>query len=321
MARPLRIQFPGAWYHVMNRGINHAGIFRTEQDRQLFCKTLGDAVDLWRIRIHAYNLIPNHYHLLVETPLGNLSRAMRHVDHVYTQRFNKQHRRDGPLLRGRYKAILVEQETYLLELVRYIHFNGVAALLYPSAQEDPHCSHPAYLDIAPRPAWLTTETVLAQFHQQPEKAQRLLDAFVNRGVPPELADHLNKKRWPAALGSSGFLKHIREKHLPSKSDVREQPQMKDMRKQYTPNQILEKVAVHYRIPLNSFIQRNSAKNNQPRKIAMYLMRTACLLPYQEIGKHLGGVGRGAVAPACLKIKQEISKWEPLLNQILQDGQM
>src|SRR5258706_95293 len=116
----------------MNRGANKAPIFlNSSADRNIFRSVLAAAVFNWKIRIYGYSLMPNHYQLLVETPLGNLSRAIRHIDGLYTQKINKHHNRDGPLLRGRFKSILVQKESYFLELVRYIHLNGVRAELYP----------------------------------------------------------------------------------------------------------------------------------------------------------------------------------------------
>src|SRR5882724_5058083 len=108
MSRPLRIEYAGAFYHVMNRGAEHKRIFFNPlEDRGLFLQTLGEAARLWKIRIHAYSLMENHYHLLMETPLPNLSRAMRHLDGIFTQRLNRKVERDGALFRGRFKSILV----------------------------------------------------------------------------------------------------------------------------------------------------------------------------------------------------------------------
>ena len=123
MSRPLRIEYPDAWYHVMNRGRRGEEIFSTSEDFATFIKLLQEGAEQWNIRISAYCLLSNHYHLLIQTPLGNLARFMRHINGVYTQRYNRIHKCDGQLFRGRYKAILVEEDRYLLELVRYIHHN------------------------------------------------------------------------------------------------------------------------------------------------------------------------------------------------------
>ena len=134
MARPLRIEYPGAWYHVMNRGVDRQPIFLHDAHRESFLSLLSDISRSYQVEIHAYCLMNNHYHLLVRTPLGNISRAMRHLNGVYTQRFNSMEKRDGSLFRGRFKAILVEADEYLLRLSRYIHLNPVAAKLVKRAQ-------------------------------------------------------------------------------------------------------------------------------------------------------------------------------------------
>jgi REP element-mobilizing transposase RayT len=110
MARPLRIEYPGAYYHVVNRGQSRRNIFIKDKGRQTFLDLLADMARLWKVEIYAYCLMENHYHLLLSTPTGALSRPMRHLDGIYTQKFNRVHHRDGPLFRGRYKAILIEMK-------------------------------------------------------------------------------------------------------------------------------------------------------------------------------------------------------------------
>lgn len=123
MARPLRIEYPGAYYHVMNRGQSRRNIFMEDKGRQSFLDLLADIARLWKVEIFAYCSMDNHYHLLLSTPTGELSRPMRHLNGIYTQKFNRVHHRDGPLFRGRYKAILIDAEEYFLSVVRYIHKN------------------------------------------------------------------------------------------------------------------------------------------------------------------------------------------------------
>ncbi len=129
MSRPLRIEYPGAWYHVMNRGRRRQKIFMSRGDYESFIKVLQETSDGWGLEVSAYCLMSNHYHLLVHSPDGNLSRCMRHINGVYTQRFNRGHKKDGPLFRGRYKAVLVDSDSHLLEVLRYIHRNPLRARL------------------------------------------------------------------------------------------------------------------------------------------------------------------------------------------------
>lgn len=124
MSRSSRIKYPGAWYHIMNRGRRSERVFFNDNDYQLFIKVLQESFELWNMKISTYCLMQNHYHLLVQTPAGNLSRCMRHLNGIYTQRFNRLH---NQLFQGRYKAVLVEGDSYLLEVMRYIHKNPIKA--------------------------------------------------------------------------------------------------------------------------------------------------------------------------------------------------
>jgi putative transposase len=126
MARPLRIMYAGAWYHVMNRGTARQFIYHTDDQRHLFLSLIHLR---YQAEIHAYCLMGNHYHLLIRIQRPNLDRIMRHLDGIYTQRYNKSLNRDSPLFRSRYKSCLIEAENYLLQTSRYIHLNPVVAKL------------------------------------------------------------------------------------------------------------------------------------------------------------------------------------------------
>ena len=117
MSRPLRIEYPGAWYHAMNRGRRREDVFHLKEDYDAFVEIVRGSVDVWNLQVAAYSLLPNRYHLLVQAP-GHISRCMRHINGVYTQRFNRSHDTDGQLFRGRYKAVLVEDDSHLLEVMR-----------------------------------------------------------------------------------------------------------------------------------------------------------------------------------------------------------
>ena len=161
MSRPLRIIYPGAFYHIMNRGAGYGEIFDNDLHRQIFLELLGELHETFKVNIHAYCLMDNHYHLLLETPLANLSRAMRHLNGVYTQRYNRDTKSDGQLFRGRYKAILVDVDTYLLNVSRYIHRNPIEAGIVRKAEKYVWSSYPAYIGKVNRPSWLTTKLTLS----------------------------------------------------------------------------------------------------------------------------------------------------------------
>ena len=155
MARPLRIQFPGAFYHVTARGNEQKNIFRSNRDREKFLSYLESAVDRYGVVIHAYCLMDNHYHALIETPKGNLSQIMRHINGAYTTYFNTKRRRAGHLFQGRFKAILVDRDEYATTLSRYIHLNPVRAGMVALPEEYPWSSYHYYVGRKKVPEWLS----------------------------------------------------------------------------------------------------------------------------------------------------------------------
>ena len=181
MARPLRLEFAGALYHVTSRGDQRENIYESESDRKLFLVTLGKVCDRFNWRCHAYCLMNNHYHLLIETPEANLSKGMRQLNGVYTQSFNRVHNRVGHVFQGRYTGIFVEKQSYLLELARYIVRNPVRVGMVSSPQEWPWSSYRATTGQVSSPPWLTTEWLLASFGQRKSKAIERYKQFVAEG--------------------------------------------------------------------------------------------------------------------------------------------
>ncbi len=151
MSRPIRIEFPNALYHVTSRGVRREDIFDDDDDRRAFLKTLGDVVGQFNWLCYAWCLMDNHYHLLIQTPDGNLSKGMRQLNGVYTQLSNRRHRRVGHLFQGRFKAILVDSDGHLLELARYVVLNPVRARMVKRATDWEWSSYRASLGIAPAP--------------------------------------------------------------------------------------------------------------------------------------------------------------------------
>lgn len=185
MARPLRLEFPGALYHVTARGNARQAIFLDDEDRHRFLAVLRQVVSRCHLVLHAYCLMENHFHLLVETPEANLSQAMRQLNGVYTQAFNRCHDRVGHVLQGRFKAIVVDRDSYLLELCRYVVLNPVRAKITRKPETYPWSSCRATAGLAPVPPALTVDWVLRQFGRQREAAQRQYRAFVAEGIGQE----------------------------------------------------------------------------------------------------------------------------------------
>ncbi|MBI4400490.1 MAG: transposase [Nitrospirae bacterium] len=182
MSRPLRIEFPGAVYHVTSRGNARQDIVTDDTDRIQFLSILSHVVDRYGWLCHAYCLMDNHYHLLIETPQPNLSQGMRQLNGRYTQAYNRRHHRVGHLLQGRFKAILVEKDAHLLELCRYVVLNPVRAKLVAHPRRWGWSSYRATVGDTAAPEWLTTDWVLGQFGQRVGVAQEKYRTFVAEGI-------------------------------------------------------------------------------------------------------------------------------------------
>ena len=181
MARPLRLEFTGALYHITSRGDRHEDIYEDDADRKAFTSVLGNVCKSYNWVCHAYCLMSNHYHLLIETPDANLSRGMRQLNGVYTQAFNRAHGQAGHVFQGRYKAILVEKDSYLLELSRYIVLNPVRAGMVASAKDWPWSSYRATVGEVKRPHYLNVDWLLAVFAKRKSVAIYRYKKFVEEG--------------------------------------------------------------------------------------------------------------------------------------------
>lgn len=206
MTRPLRIEFPGALYHVTSRGNARRKIFLDDEDRQAFLSTLAWVVERFGWICHAYCLMDNHFHLLIETPDPNLSRGMRQLNGVYTQKFNRTHRKVGHLFQGRFKAILVERDSYLLELARYVVLNPVRAKMVKVAERYVWSSYRPTLGLDPVPPGLSVGWLLAQFAKTKPVARQRYAAFVQAGMgQPSPWDSLKGQ---VLLGSESFVEKM-----------------------------------------------------------------------------------------------------------------
>ena len=181
MARPLRIEFAGALYHLTARGNAQQDIFIHDDDRYDFLEMLSRANDRYHWLCHAYCLMSNHYHLLIETRQPTLSKGMKYINGLYTQRFNRRYRRVGHVFQGRYKSILVESDPYLLELARYIVLNPVRARMVRSAKDWPWSSYQATAGLKAADSCLETDWVLSGFGEQKKIAQEGYRRFVQQG--------------------------------------------------------------------------------------------------------------------------------------------
>ena len=202
MARPLRIELAGGLYHVTSRGDRREPIYRDDDDRTAWLDLFGEVCERFNWRCHAYCQMTNHYHVVVETPEANLSKGMRQLNGVYTQRTNRRHGLVGHLFQGRFKAILVERDAYLLELARYVVLNPVRAGMVRAAEDWAWSSYRAMAGQASAPAWLERDWLLGQFGEERAHAQARYADFVRQGIGG--ASIWDGLRHQVLLGSEGF---------------------------------------------------------------------------------------------------------------------
>lgn len=199
--RPPRIEFPGAWYHLYNRGIARQAIFRDDQDRHLFLSLLAAITEKLNVQCHGYCLMDNHYHLIFRTPQANLSDAMKQLISAYTRMTNKRHGRDGPLFKGRYRSEIIEDDDYLLSLSRYLHLNPVEAEIVDDPRKYKWSSYNSYINSAKAPDWLETEFILAMMTGQKPRQRyrhfvsgRSATTIVEGSAPSDTFEHDTSSR-------------------------------------------------------------------------------------------------------------------------------
>lgn len=284
MGRPLRISFPGAFYHVTSRGNERRSIYQTNRDFEKFMGYLESATERYGARIHCFCLMTNHYHLLLETPRGNLQAILHHINTSYTNYFNAKKKRVGHLFQGRYRAILVEKDHYALELSRYIHLNPVRAQLVKNPGEYPWSSYLAYEEEKKRWGWLHSDFILAQISGNKKKALKGYREYVQRGITENLEDPLKKTVASTVIGSDKFIEWVRERWAKREWVDREVPAIRELAGRPDLSLIL-----------NECEERFGKASSESRRMALYLSHHLSGLSLREIGEYFGGISISAVS--------------------------
>lgn len=312
MTRPLRIQYPNAWYHVMNRGRSRTKIFHAPEDYLAFIELLREASFLWKVKIAAYCLMSNHYHLLLQTPGSNLSRCMRHINGIYTQYFNRTYRSDGPLFRGRFKSIVVEQDRYLLELVRYIHRNPLRAGLVKRLEDYRWTSHKAYLSESNQWSWLHKELVLSMLDENQNRQKQAYLKFMKQEESEALKRIYDKSTLPLFLGAKDFIDDIRRKYS-GKTIKKEMPQSREMA--IDKIEVERAIVKYYKLEMEELLKSRRGNYNEARNIAIYLMRKHTGAALKDIGEHFGMNNYSSVGSVITRTKQEMVKNRNLQQRV------
>ena len=304
MSRPLRIQYPDAWYHVMNRGRRGEEVFEGEKDYHTFIDLLKDLVDEYTVNIAAYCLMSNHYHLLIQTPNANISRSMRHLNGVYTQRYNRLHHCDGQLFRGRYKCILVDADSYLLELVRYIHRNPLEVGMVENLNKYTWSSHNAYLSGAKKWDWLHKNYILSLFSKNKVESIRRYKHFVSKETLEEINQILGRRNLPTVIGKKSFIDNIKEKFFTKKTHE-EIPSSKSLAPDV--DRIVDEVCKFYNVNTSNLLLSRRGYFNEPRNVAIYLIRHLRCDTLKDVGKFFGVNKNSTISSVDRRLKREMLK--------------
>ncbi|MFZ5569185.1 MAG: REP-associated tyrosine transposase [Thermodesulfobacteriota bacterium] len=303
MARPLRIQYPGAYYHVTSRGNERKAIFKSDRDRERFLIYLATATERYQAVIHVYCLMNNHFHILLETPAGNLSRIMRHINGAYTTYFNTKHKRSGHLFQGRYKAYLIDGDSYATELSRYIHLNPVRAGIVEKPEQYQWSSYAAYIGKTKPPAWLKCGFILGYMGEKDLNARKQYRSFVNKMIKEEHYNPLDGVYAATILGDENFIQEVKDRHLQGREEERDIPAIGKMIERPGIPVIIK--AVDDRFGMDRYLSK---------RIALYVSHRYSGKPLREIGSHFG-IGESAVSQASRRLGRQILEDKGLFQEI------
>ncbi len=316
MARQLRIQYPGAYYHVTSRGNDRQDIYRDHADYVLFLNILAESLDIFNVSLLAYVCMTNHFHLFLTTPDGNLSEFMRHFNITYTSAFNRRYNRSGHLYQGRYKSFLVDADNYLKEVSRYIHLNPVRiqAQAGKSVEEKiklldkyRYSSFGGYIDLRSRADFINYRKVLDCFGGDTPGGRKRYRDFVYKGLNGDDEGFSEKGKTLGFLGTADFVEYIRKTYLDTSSagHFREQPQLKAARNYWLPEDLIRSFLQLVKKDERDICCRG--KNSTDRAILMELLYRCCNITQPEIGKLVGGIDYCAVSVARKRLRIRMEK--------------
>lgn len=290
MARSLRIEYEGAFYHVTSRGNERKDIFFNPSDYEKFKHYLKEAKDKYKCIIHCYVLMRNHYHLLIETSEANLRRIMHFINSSYTTYINLRRKRSGHLFQGRYKSIVIDKDNYLLELSRYIHLNPVRAGIVEKPEEYEQSSYKSF--ISKRAGDIShQELILSMISKEEGEARKKYKVFVDNGVGKELENPFKKVHGGIILGGAQFIKEILKKvegeHLRDK-EIANRRKLKAHRIE----DILKAAGEYYGVSKDTEFGNDSGDK---RKVVIYMMKKHTGATNRQIGEYFGGLSYSAVA--------------------------
>lgn len=302
MARPLRINYPGAFYHVTSRGNERKAVFKSKRDREKFLEYLETATLKYNAVVHVYCLMDNHYHIFLETPSGNLPQIMRHINGAYTAYFNAKRSRSGHLFQGRYKAILVDADEYAKELSRYIHLNPVRADMVERPEEYTWSSLRDYIGARKPPEWLHRDFILGYFGNNFSVAEKGYKKFIRSREGKEYESPFKEVFASTILGDAGFIEYVKKSFIESKEIDREIPAAKAFAEKPSMEDIF------------SGVDQEFSNGRLSRDVKQYL----CYRYTDERLKTIGtqfGISESAVSHAVRRVVKNIEKDKKVRKRI------
>ncbi len=292
MARQWRIEYEGALYHVMSRGNEGRLIHTDDGDRRMFLDVLGEMSERFEIDLHSWVLMSNYYHLLLKTRRSNLSKGMQWLGATYTRRFNLKHQRVGHLFQGRFKSLLVENDSYLFRLSCYIHRNPLRAKLVKRLADYEWSSYRAYAYGEPGPEWLETGLILSQVSVDDRHMAYRKKVQSYSGEEKKVLEDVHLG---LVAGTKKFAKYIKNKYMP-KEPNEEIPQQKRKKDDFEIEHLLKKTSSILECDIEAF--KNSRRVSQTDKIKrdinLYLLWKTGAFTNKEIASHFG-IGYSAVS--------------------------
>lgn len=293
MARPLRVEYAGAFYHVVNRGNAGEKIFKSKRDREKFFEYIEKAVERFSIKVHTYCLMDNHYHLLIETPDPNLSKAVQWLNVSYAAYFNRKRQRRGHLFHGRFKSVLVDQDEYLKHLSRYIHLNPVRAKIAESPAEYSFSSYREYIGKAKAFSWLETGFILSQFGRKKREAIRNYQRFVEDVDLDTLENPEKDLTGGFILGPADFVQWVKETYLSFRSDEKEISGLRKLKPAIEIDWIIDRVADEFECSRDAILMKGR-KRNIARDMAIYLARDLTGESGVTLGRIFGNISGAGI---------------------------
>jgi len=321
MARPLRIQYENAYYHVTCRGNARQEIYADDRDRSVFLKLLARSAEIYQVEVLAYVLMANHFHLLVKTPGANLQEFMRHFNISYTSHFNRGHKRTGHLYQGRYKAFLIDADSYLQEVSRYIHLNplrpkGKARKTLAEKKEYLRryqwSSYPTYLSPRAGRSLVQVQEILVYFGGDTPEGRKQYRDFVKEGLTREMENPLERGKGHGIIGSAEFVERMKERFLSGQPRSREVPAIRKVIGQVEPERILKAVAMEFQVSREDLLQRGNRGIARP--VLMELLYRYGGLNQREIGELLG-IDYSSVSVGRKKLQTLLGKGKGLVARI------